>query len=67
MQFNALMDSINKLRIRQRVASIYDMAHGAQGEGKAIAEYVKKLTKSVGIESETKGSAADFNRDIGSI
>jgi hypothetical protein len=61
------MDSINTQRIRQRVSAIYDMAHGAQAEGKAIKEYVNTLTKSVGIHKETMGSAADFNKDIGSI
>ena len=67
MQFNALMSSINEHRVRTRISAIYDMAHGAQCEGKAIKEYVKTLSKSVGIETETMGSAADFNKDIGSI
>jgi len=61
------MTSINEHRIRQRVSAIYDMAHGAQADGKAIKEYTKALMKGVGIEKETMGSAADFNRDIGSI
>ena len=61
------MDSINKLRIRQRIANVYDMAHGAQAESKAIAEYVKTLAKGAGIEKEAMGSSSDFNKDIGSI
>lgn len=61
------MSSINEHRVRQRVSAIYDMAHGAQAEGKAIAEYVKGLMKQVGLEKETMGSASDFNNDIGSI
>jgi hypothetical protein len=61
------MHSINEARIRARVVAIYDMAHGAQSEGKAINKYVSALQKSVGIEKESKGSSSDFNRDIGSI
>lgn len=67
MQFNSLMHSINENRIRTRISAIYDMAHGAQAEGKSINEYVKTLSKSVGIEKESMGSASDFNKDIGSI
>ncbi|NKB42019.1 MAG: hypothetical protein GKR86_13480 [Ilumatobacter sp.] len=58
---------MNEQRVRQRISTIYDLAHGAQGEGKSISEYVKTLSKSVDIHTETMGSAADFNRDIGSI
>jgi len=61
------MASINEHRIRQRVSAIYDMAHGAQADGKAIKEYAKTLMKGVGIEKETMGSADDFNKEIGSI
>lgn len=53
--------------MRQRISTIYDLAHGAQGEGKSIAEYVKTLQKAVDIHKETMGSAADFNSQIGSI
>lgn len=67
MQFNELMTSINEHRVRQRVAAIYDMAHGAQADGKAIKEYVGTLLKQVGIHQEAMGSASDFNREIGSI
>ncbi len=61
------MSSINEHRIRQRVAAIYDMAHGAQSGDKGIKDYVKILNKSVGIEKESMGSAEDFNKQIGSI
>jgi len=67
LQFNSLMESVNQHRVRQRVSAIYDMAHGAQAEGKAIKEYVKGLMKSVDIHQEAMGSAADFNKEIGSI
>lgn len=61
------MASINEQRMRQRISAIYDMAHGAQCEGKTIKDYVKTLSQSVGIEKESMGSASDFNKDIGSI
>jgi hypothetical protein len=61
------MSSINESRVRTRVTNIYDMAHGAQCEGKSIKEYVKTLLQGVGLQSEAGGSAADFNKDIGSI
>jgi hypothetical protein len=61
------MTSINELRIRQRVAAIYDTAHGAQADNKGIKEYTKELMKGAGIEKETMGSASDFNKQIGSI
>lgn len=61
------MDSINKHRIRQRISNIYDLAHGAQAEGKSIKEYTKELAKSVDIHKEAMGSASDFNSQIGSI
>lgn len=61
------MDSINENRIRGRVTTIYDGMYSAQAEGKSIKEYVKGLLKMVGIHKEAMGSAADFNRDIGSI
>lgn len=67
LQFNALMTSINRHRIRTRISTIYDLAHGAQGEGKSIKEYVTTLRKSVDIHKEAMGSAADFNKQIGSI
>jgi hypothetical protein len=67
LQFNELMSSINEHRIRQRVSAIYDMAHGAQADGKGIKEYVKSLMRQVGIHTEAAGSASDFNREIGSI
>lgn len=67
MQFNSLMETVNENRIRSRICAIYDMAHGSQAEGKSINEYVKTLSKSVGIEKESMGSASDFNKDIGSI
>jgi hypothetical protein len=67
LQFNELMTSINEHRIRQRVASIYDMAHGAQADGKAIKEYVGTLLKQVGLHTEAMGTARDFNSQIGSI
>jgi len=67
LQFNELMSSINEHRIRQRVSAIYDMAHGAQADGKAIKEYVGSLLKLAGIHQEAMGSAADFNKEIGSI
>lgn len=58
---------MNRQRIRQRISTVYDLAHGTQCEGKSIEEYVKKLRKSVDIHKEAMGSAADFNREIGSI
>lgn len=61
------MTSVNEVRVRQRVSAIYDAAHGSQGTAKSIAEYVKTLTKGVGIHTETMKSAADFNSEIGSI
>lgn len=61
------MSSINEHRIRQRVAAVYDMAHGSQADGKAIKEYVKGLMKAAGIHTEAMGSASDFNKQIGSI
>lgn len=67
MQFNELMTSINEHRVRQRVTAIYDMAHGAQADGKAIKEYVTTLLRQVGLHTEAMGSASDFNREIGSI
>lgn len=67
MQFNSLMTSINRQRMRQRIADIYDTNHGAQGDGKSIEEYVKVLRKSVDIHKEAMGSSSDFNKQIGSI
>ncbi len=67
MQFNALMTSINRQRMRQRISNVYDLAHGAQGEVKSIEEYVKNLRKAVDIHKEAMGSASDFNKEIGSI
>jgi hypothetical protein len=61
------MSSINRQRMRQRISNVYDLAHGAQSEPKAIEEYVKTLRKSVDIHREAQGSASDFNKDIGSI
>jgi hypothetical protein len=61
------MSSINEHRVRQRVAAIYDHAHASQAENKSIKEYVKGLMQGVGIHKEGMGSAADFNKQIGSI
>lgn len=61
------MSSINEHRIRQRVAMVNDLANGAQGTSKSIKEHIKALQRSVKIEKESMGSAADFNRDVGSI
>jgi len=61
------MASMNKHRVRQRIAGLYDLSQGAQGTSKSIKEYVKALEKQVDIHRESMGSASDFNRDIGSI
>lgn len=61
------MTSINKQRVRQRISTIYDLAHGAQGTSKSVSEYVKSLQKSVDIHRETMGSVEDFKSQIGSI
>lgn len=59
------MTSINKHRIRQRVADIYDASYGSQGTSKAIKEYTRALEKQVSIHTETMGDADDFARDFG--
>lgn len=59
------MASINQHRVRRRVASVYDTAHGAQSTAKGIQEYARKMEKAVGIGKERVGNANDFLRDIG--
>lgn len=61
------MDSINRHRVRQRVSRVFDTAMGAQATSKAMKEYTKTLEKSVDVHRESMRSAADFNKEIGSI
>jgi len=59
------MHTINKHRIRQRIAHVYDVAHGAQSTAKGIKEYVGNLEKAGGLRKEGAGNAAEFLREVG--
>ena len=59
------MHSINTYWIQQRIAHVYDTAHGAQATSKGIKEYVGKLEKAAGIKRAGGRSADEFLRDIG--
>jgi len=59
------MTSLNKHRVRQRVAGIYDASYGTQGTSKGIKEYTRALERSVAVHTETMGDANDFARDFG--
>lgn len=61
------MDSINRNRVRQRISRVYDTAVGAQSTSKGMQEYTKALAKTVDVHHEGAGTAADFNKDVGSI
>ena len=64
MQFNSLMASIIRHRIQQRVAGVYDTAHGAQATVKSITEYTRKMERSVDLHKDQAGSSSDFLRDF---
>lgn len=59
------MTSLNKHRIRQRIAGIYDTSYGSNGTSKGVKEYTRALEKQVEIHTETMGDANDFARDFG--
>lgn len=58
------MRSVIKQRIRQRVAGVYDLAHGAQGTVKVVNEYVRQLEKAGNVKDRV-GDQSDFLKDFG--
>ena len=67
MQFNSLMDSINRQTVRDRLVNIVDMSHAAQATTDSCNKYMRELRKSHGIISEGAGDFEDFMRDVGSV
>lgn len=66
LQFNVLMQSINRTEVNQRISEIMD-SRAAQATSDDCEKYIKSLRKSVNMRDPNAGNLKDFLREVGSM